>query len=153
MAPFFVFDEEAGILDDGETGGAGFFSGGGVFYAQLEPEDFGIDGDGRNSNRRHIFGAAEDVDDVDGFGYIFEARVGFFAQDFGFVGIDRDDAVAARLHVRGDAVARPRGLRGQTHHDQRPVLLEHRGDGVRRGRAPSAAPAPLVEFRAFRNTR
>ena len=105
MAPFFVFDEEAGVFDYGEAGGGGFFGGGGVFYAELEPEDFGIDGDGRAGDGRHVFGAAEDVDDVDGFGNVFETRVRFLAEDFGFVGIDGNDAVADGLKIRSDFIA------------------------------------------------
>jgi hypothetical protein len=100
-----VFDQETGVLDYGETGGGGFFGGGGVFYAELEPEDFGFDGDGGVGDGRHVFGATEDVDDVDGFGDVFEARVGFFAQYFGFVGIDGDDAVADGLEIGSDFVA------------------------------------------------
>jgi hypothetical protein len=105
LAPFFVFDQEAGVLDNGDAGGAGFFGGCGVFYAQLEPQDFGFDGDGRVGDGRHIFGAAEDVDDVDGFGDVFESRVGFFAQDFRFVGVDGGDAIADGFEIGSDFVA------------------------------------------------
>jgi hypothetical protein len=105
MAPFFVFDEEAGILNDCEADGAGLFGGGGVFYAELEPKNFGFDGDSGVCDGRHVFGAAEDVDDVDGFGDVFEARVGFCPEGFGFVGIDGDDPIANRLEIGSDFVA------------------------------------------------
>jgi hypothetical protein len=113
VAPFFVFDQEAGVLNDGEARRAGFFGGGGVFYAELEPEDFGFDGDGGVDDGWHIFGTAEDVDDVDGFGNVFEARVGFFAEDFGFVGIDGDDAVAGGLEIGSDFIAGAGRIRGE----------------------------------------
>ncbi len=78
-----MFDEEAGILDGQEAGGAGFFSGFGVFNTQLQPEGFGADGNGGIGDGKSLFGAAEDVDDVDGFGDVFEASIGFLAEDFG----------------------------------------------------------------------
>jgi len=71
----------------------------------LEPEDLGLDSDGGVGDGRHVFGAAEDVHDVDGFGDVFETGVGFFAEDFGFVGIDGDDAVPDRLEIGGNFVA------------------------------------------------
>jgi hypothetical protein len=54
----------------------GFCGGWGVFYAELEPKDFGFDGDGGIGYRRNIFGAAEDVNDVDRIGDVFEAGGG-----------------------------------------------------------------------------
>jgi hypothetical protein len=114
MAPFFVFNEQAGVFDYGEACGAGFFGGCGVFYAELEPENFGFDGDGGVGNGRHVFGPAEDVDNVNGFRDVFEARVGFFAEDFGFVGINGDDAVADRLEIRSDSVAGTDWIRGKS---------------------------------------
>lgn len=93
-AAFLVFDEEAGIFDDGETCGASFFGGGGVRDVLLEPEDFGTDGDGGIGDGRDVFRAAEDVDDVDGFGNVFEAGIGLAAEDFGFVGIHGNDFIA-----------------------------------------------------------
>jgi hypothetical protein len=108
-----VFDDEAGVFDHGEARGAGFFGGGGVLYSELEPEGFGFDGDGRVGDGRHIFGAAEDVDDVYGFRDVFETGVRFFAEYFGFVGIDRDDAVAGGLEIRGDFIAGTGGIGGE----------------------------------------
>ena len=70
----------------------------------LEPEGFGVDGDGGIGDGRNFFGAAENVDDVDGFGDVFEARIGFLAEDFGFVGIDGNDVVTGGLEVGGDFV-------------------------------------------------
>jgi len=101
-----VFDEEAGVFDDGEASGPGFFGAGEVRNALLEPEDFCVDGDGGIGDGRDFFGAAEDVDDVDGLGDVFEAGVGFLAEDFGFVGIDGDDFVADGLEVGGNFVGR-----------------------------------------------
>jgi hypothetical protein len=92
----------------------GFCGGWGVFYAELEPKDFGFDGDGGIGYRRNIFGAAEDVNDVDRIGDVFEAGIGFFAEDFGFVGIDGNDAIADGLEVGSDCVAGTGGIRGET---------------------------------------
>jgi len=70
-----VFDQEAGILNDEEAGGTGFFSGDRMRNFLLKPEGFGIDNDGRIGDGRYILGAAEDVDDIDAFGDVFEASV------------------------------------------------------------------------------
>jgi hypothetical protein len=100
-----VFDQDAGIFDYEQAGGAGFGGGVLVFDSQLHPDYFCADGDGAVDDGRDVFGAAKDVDDFDvvGFWDVFQTRVGFFAEDFGFVGIYGDDAVAGGLHVLRDA--------------------------------------------------
>jgi hypothetical protein len=83
-----------------------------VFDSLLHPDDFCSDGDGAVDDRGNVFRAAEDVDDFDrvGFRDVFEARVGFFAEDLGFVGIYGDDAVAGGLHVLSDAETGTSGI-------------------------------------------
>ena len=83
-----------------------------VFDSLLHPDDFCADGDGAVDNGWDVIGAAEDVDDFDrvGFRDVFEARVGFFAEDLGFVGIYGDDAVAGGLHVLSDAETGTSGI-------------------------------------------
>lgn len=102
--PFFVFDEEAGVFDHEETGGMGL--GGGLFVGDslLEPEGFGVDGDGGIGDRWNFFGEAEDVDDVNGFWDVFKTSIGLLAKNFGFVGIDRDNFVTDGLKVGRDFV-------------------------------------------------
>ena len=91
-----VLDQDAGVFDDEEACGAGFGGRGLVFNSLLHPDYFCADGDGAINNQRNVFGAAEDVDDFDllGFRDVFKARITFFSEDFGFIGIYRDDAVA-----------------------------------------------------------
>ena len=91
----------------------GFGGGFGVGNSLLQPEGFGVDGDGGVGYGRDIFRAAEDVDNVDGERDVFEAGVGFFAEDFGFVGIDGDDFIAGALEVRGDLVGRAARVGGE----------------------------------------
>ena len=79
----------------------------------LKPERFGVDGDGGIADGRNVFGAAEDIDDVDGAGGVFQAGIRFFAEDFGFVGVDGDDFVAGALEVGGDLVRGTRGVGGE----------------------------------------
>jgi hypothetical protein len=43
-----------------------------------------------------VLGAAEDIYDVHFVGHFFQARVGFLAEHFLFVGIDGNDSVAGR---------------------------------------------------------
>ena len=100
-------------MDDEEAGGVGFGGGFGVGNSLLQPEGFGVDGDGGVGYGRDIFRAAEDVDNVDGERDVFEAGVGFFAEDFGFVGIDGDDFIAGALEVRGDLVGRAARVGGE----------------------------------------
>jgi hypothetical protein len=113
-APFFVFDEEAGIFDDNETSGTRFFCGSGVFDAELQPENFCADGHGGIGDGRNVFGAAEDIHDVNRLGNVLETGVGFLAEDGGFVGVDGNDAVAGGLQVGGDAVAGAGRVGGET---------------------------------------
>ena len=100
-----MFDEDAGVFYYEEACSAGFGGGVLVFDSLLHPDNFCADGDGAVDDRRDMFGAAKDVDyfDVLGFWNVFEARVGFFAKDFCFVGIHGDDAVAGGLHVLTNA--------------------------------------------------
>jgi hypothetical protein len=112
-AASFVFYEKAGVFDYQEAGGAGSFCGGEVGDPLLEPERFGVDGDGGIGDRRNLFGAAENIDNVDGARGVFETGIGFFAEDFGFVGVDGDDFVPGGLEVGGDFVGRARGIGGE----------------------------------------
>jgi hypothetical protein len=125
-----VFDEEAGVFDDEEASSAGFFGGDGVSDAQLKPQSFGFDGDGGIGYGRNVFGAAEDVDDIDGMGDDFQAGIGFFAEDFGFVGVDGNDAVAGGLEVGGDFVGRTAGIGGEADDGDGFGGAEEIGDGV-----------------------
>ena len=127
-----MLDEEAGVFDDGETGGAGFFGGRGVRDALLEPEDFGVDGDGGIGDGRNVFGTAEDINDVDGFGNVFKAGVGFLAEDFGFVGVDGDDFVADGLEVGGDFGGRTARIGGQADDGDGFGGAEEVANGIRR---------------------
>lgn len=106
-----VLDEDAGVFNYEKAGGAGFGGCCGVGDSLLHPDDFGADFDGAVDYRRDVSGAAEDVDDFDVVGWrdVFEARVGFFSEDFGFVGIYGDDAIAGGLHVLGNTEAGSRG--------------------------------------------
>ena len=99
-----MFEEHAGVLDNKEAGGVSFGCGGFVGDSLLEPEGFGVNGDGGIGHARDVFGAAKDVNDVNGERNVFESRVRFLAEHFGFVGIDGDDFVAGGLEVGGDAV-------------------------------------------------
>jgi hypothetical protein len=100
-----VFDQDAGVFDYEEAGGSGF--GGGVFVLNslLHPDYFCADGNGAVDDRRNVFGAAKDVDDFDvlGFWNVFQAGIGFFAEDIGFVGVYGNDAVPGGLYVLSDA--------------------------------------------------
>jgi hypothetical protein len=111
-----VFYEKARVFDYQEAGGAGFFCGGGVGDSLLEPERFGVDGDGGIGDRRNVFGAAENIDNVDGARGVFETGIGFFAEDLGFVGVDGDDFVPGGLEVGSDFVGRARGVGGEAHY-------------------------------------
>jgi hypothetical protein len=108
-----VLEEEAGVFDNEKSGGVSFDGSFGVGNSLLEPEGFGVNGDGRIGDRRDFFGAAKDIDNVDRKWNVFEAGVGFFAEDFGFVGIDGDDFVAGALEVGSDVVGRAAGVGGE----------------------------------------
>ena len=92
-----------------------------------------MDGDSGIGYGRNFFGAAENVDDVDGDGDVFEARIGFLAKDFGFVGIDGDDGVTGGLEVGGDFVRGAARIRGKTDDGDGFGLAEEIGDGVGSG--------------------
>jgi hypothetical protein len=138
-AAFFVFDEEAGVFDDGETCGASLFGGGGVRDVLLEPENLGADGDGGIGDGRDFFGAAEDIDDVDGFGNVLKASVGLDAEDLGLVGIHGNNFVADGLEVGGDSVGRAKGIGGEADDGDGLGGAEDFGDGVSRRRTSVGA--------------
>jgi hypothetical protein len=127
-----VFYEEAGVFDYQEAGGAGFFGGLRVGDSLLEPESFGVDGNGGIGYRGNVLGAAEDVDNIYRDGDVFEAGVGFFAEDFGFVGIDGDDFVADALEVGSDFVGGALRIGGETDNGDGFGGAEKVGDGVGR---------------------
>lgn len=105
-----MLDEDAGVFNDGEASGASLFGGRGVFDAELEPEDFRANGDGGIGDGRNVLRAAKNVNDIDGLGDVFKAGIAFFAEHFGFVGIDRNDAVAGALEIRSDFMGGPQGI-------------------------------------------
>jgi hypothetical protein len=127
-----VFNQDAGVFDYEEAGGAGFRGGVWVFDSLLHPDYFCADGDGAVHNRRNVFRAAKDVDnfDVRGFRDVFKTRIGFFAEYFGFVGIDGDDAIAGGLHVLGDAKTWASGIGREADYCDGFVVFEDVGDGV-----------------------
>ena len=100
----------------------------------MEPEGFGVDGDGGIGDAWDFFGAAEDVDDVDGPGDVFEAGVGFLAEDFGLVWVDGDDFVAGGLEVSGYLVGGTARIGGEADDGDGFGLAEEVGDGVGEGR-------------------
>ena len=110
-----MLDAETGVHDHDQARGPRFLGGLGVFDTLLHPDDFSADGDGTGYDGWDVFTAAEDVDDFnvcggDSGGGGFQGGLGFFAQDFGFVGIYRDDAVAGGLNIFGDVVAGALGI-------------------------------------------
>lgn len=96
----------------------------------LEPEDFCADGDGGVGDGRDFLGAAENVDDIDAMGDVFEAGIGFLAEDFGFVGIDGDDFVADGLEVGGDLMGGAAGIGREADDGDGSVDAKEMGDGV-----------------------
>lgn len=130
-----MFDEEAGVLNDGESGGVSFGGCDVVGNSLLEPEDLGVDSHGGSGNRWHIFGTPENVNDVDGFGDVFQARVGFLAEDFGFVGIDGNNFVSRGLEIGGDGVGGAKAIGGEADNSDGFGRAEDVGDGVLGGRS------------------
>ena len=127
-----MLDQDAGVFDYEEAGGAGLGCGVLVFDSLLHPDYFGADGDGAVDDRRNVFGAAKNVDDFDGLRFrdVFEARVGFFAEDFGFVGVYGDDFVADGLHVLSDGETRASGIGREADYGDDFVVFEDIGDFV-----------------------
>lgn len=125
-----VFDQEAEVFGGKQSGRAGDFAGARADDAELEPDRFGADGDGGVDDGRHFFGAAEDVDDVDGLGNVFQTRVGFRAEHFPFVGIDGNDAVADGLEIGGDFVAGASGIGGESDNGDGFRAAEEIEDGI-----------------------
>jgi hypothetical protein len=108
-----MFDEDAGVFDHEEACGAGFVGSVLVFDSLLHPDNFCADGDGAVNDRRNVFGTAENIDNFDvlRFWDVFEARVGFYAENLAFVGIYGNDAVASGLYILSDAETGAAGIR------------------------------------------
>jgi hypothetical protein len=127
-----VFDQDAGIFHYEEAGGAGLGRGVLVVNSQLHPDNFCANDDGAVYDWRNVLCAPKDVDNFDALRFrdIFKARVTFFAEDFGFVGIYRDDAIAGGLHVLGDAETRTSGIGREPDYRDGFIVFEDVGDGV-----------------------
>jgi hypothetical protein len=127
-----VLDEDAGVFDYEQAGGAGFCGRGGIGDSLLHPDYFCADYDGTVDDGGDVFGAAKNVDDFDVVRWrdVFETRVGFFAEDFCFVGIYGDDAEAGGLHVLGDAEAGARGPGRQAYDGDGFVVFQDVSDDV-----------------------
>ena len=64
------------------------------------------------------------------FRSVFQAWVGFFAEDFGFVGIYGDDAIAGGLHVLSDAKTGTPGIGREADYRDGFVVFEDVSDYV-----------------------
>ncbi len=100
---------DAAVLDDLNTGGAETFGRRSVFDSQLHPD--------RPRKRTEfedlvymcsdLIGGAEKVDNIDGGRRLGECRqtwMSLLAENLGQLGIDGNDPVPVRLHVKGDPV-------------------------------------------------
>lgn len=88
--------EDASVHDDEQACLPSALGGLGMDHAFLHPHCLGPDANGVLDHLRHVLGAAEDIYDVHFVGHFFQARVGFLAEHFLFVGIDGNDSVAGR---------------------------------------------------------
>ena len=127
-----VLDEDAGVLNYNEAGGASFCGCGVIFDSLLHPDYFCTDSDGAVDDGWDVFGAPKDVDDFDvlRFWDVFQTRVAFFAEDFRFVGIHGDDVVTGRPHVLGDAETGAPRIRREAHYRDGFMFFEDVGDYV-----------------------
>src|SRR5215211_2468242 len=112
-----------------------------VYDTGLHPQDL-RPGRHRVPRRRHdLFAAPEHVDDVHGFGYLFDGRVRFFAKDRpAEVGVDGEDPEPEVLEGSRYRMARP----------VRPVREPDDGYGARaREQVPYVLRARVLVHRAF----
>src|SRR5579883_7576 len=109
-----MFLENALVHNDFESGFARAAGGGFVDHAFLQPQRFRADTDRGLDDFRNMLRAAENIDHVDPLRNIFQTRVTFFAEHFGFMRIHRNDAVSDALHVIGDAVGGTHRARGKS---------------------------------------
>src|ERR1700733_1551167 len=79
---------------------------------------------------RNVLRPPENIYDVHFFGNIFEARIGFLAENLALSGIHWNDAIASGLHVLRDAVARAEFSRREAHDGDGLAGLENFGDGI-----------------------
>src|SRR5215208_3980825 len=158
-----VVDHYAPVHDDGQAVLPGVGRRLLVYDAGLHPQDL-RSGRHRVPRRRHdLFAAPEHVDDVHGFGYLFDGRVRFLAKDRpAEVGVDGEDPEPEVLEGSRYRMARPvRPVRepddgyGARAREQVPYVLRarvlvHRAslltpsppDVNRSGRPAARAPAP-----------
>src|SRR5213596_1811839 len=95
-----------------------------ILGTELHPNNAGTAADGGLYNVRNVFGPAEDVDDVKGFGNVVQSRIGHLTKDFGLEGIHRDNPISGTLHVSGNRKARAPRMRGQSDNCNRFVFLK-----------------------------
>jgi hypothetical protein len=74
-AAFLVFDEDAGVFNGEKARCTRDLASGCVHNAKLKPDDLCMDGDGGFNDRSNVCRPAEDVNEIDGLGDVFEAGV------------------------------------------------------------------------------
>jgi putative transposase len=119
---FLVLDEDARVHHHEESRGARLFRGFVVHNAELHPDNFGSGTNRAIDRRRNVCGPPKNIDNLDSLGNVLHTRVTFLLEHFTLVGIHGDDSVSGALHVTRDAMARPRGIRGQSNDSNRLVL-------------------------------
>ena len=144
MSAEAVFDKDAGVFDYEEAGGAGFGSGILVFDSLLHPDYFCSDCDGAVDDGWDVFGAAKNIDNFDAlrFWHVFEAWISLFAEDFGFVGIYGDDAVAGGLYILSDTETGATVIGREAHYRDGFIIFEKVANCVRTVR-------PVIRDRCF----
>lgn len=132
-----VFDADAAVLHDVESGVSGFFRRGFVGDAELHPDHLRADGDSLIDDRWHILRLAEYIDNFDQFALFRrnggERRPAFEAEHFVNHRIDRIDGVARMDQVASHGIARPLRLVRNADNGDVFVFREYRCD-VHRGR-------------------
>lgn len=95
---------DALILNHFEARGAGLVGRFLIDDAGLQPKRFRANGDGIVSDGGYCIGLAEDVYNVNLLRDIAQRSITFFAQDFRFIRVDRDDFIAFALEILPDAM-------------------------------------------------
>ncbi len=105
-AKALAFNHQAAVHNDAQAGLPRPLHAG-VNNPKLEPQGFGPLVNGRLDNRRHVFRAPEDVDQINFTGNGSEIGIAWTPENHNFHGVDRDDVVAPCEHEPAHAMTGP----------------------------------------------
>jgi len=122
--------EDASIHDDEDASFARLFGGFFVDYVFLHPDRGNLQTNCLINHFAHELRSPKDVHDMDFLGHIQQRSVSLLPEHLGDLGIDRNDAIAMGLHVRGNPMAGAKRAIGKANHGDGLGAIQQIANGI-----------------------